>query len=210
MGVRASLILGGMILVLRLVDTPLVAVADSPEGQFAIQGRGADRCGAFVDAREARGPELLRYMDWTAGYITAFNQLDDGTVDIVPWQGMDLLATFLAQHCQAHPELSFARAVSEMTKALYGQRLREESAIVSIRTDGGSLPVYDTVVRRMQVALNSLGYYSAEANGKFDEPTRSAIRKFQASEKIKETSLPDQETLYLLFLKAPAASGNDP
>ena len=148
-------------------------------------------------------------MDWAAGYITAFNQLDDDTVDIVPWQGMELLATLLAQHCQTHPEQSFARSVSAMTSALYGQRMREESAIVVIKTDGGSMPVYDTVVRRAQVALKSLGYYAAEADGKFGEPTRSAFREFQASEKIKETGLPDQETLYLLFLKAPPSTAGD-
>lgn len=202
--VRARLAFPRIALALTVAGMPVAAMAASPEGQFAIQGRGGDRCDAFVEARNAGGTELLRFMDWAAGYMTAFNQLDQDTVDIAPWQGMDLLATLLAQYCEAHPEQSFVRALGEMTGALYAQRLREESEIVVIEAEGKSLPVYDTVLRRAQGALKSFGFYDGAADGKFDEATRAAIRKFQASEQIEETGLPDQETLYLLFLKAPA------
>lgn len=206
MPMRAYVVLAGMALALRLAGTPVVAAAASAEGQFAIQGRGGDRCQAFVDARDAEGPELLRFMDWAAGYLTAFNQLDEDTVDIAPWQGMDLMATLLAQYCEANPEQSFVRALSEMTKAFYGQRLREESKIVSIKTDGETLPVYDTIVRRAQLALRHFGFYDGQTDGKFGEAMRLAIREFQASEQIRQTGLPDQETLYLLFLNAPPAT----
>src|SRR3546814_15510659 len=117
-----------MALALTVAGMPFAAIAASPEGQFAIQGRGGDRCDAFIEARNAGGTELLRFMDWAAGYMTAFNQLDQDTIDIAPWQGMDLLATLLAPYCEAHPEQSFVRALGALTAALYAPGLRQEES----------------------------------------------------------------------------------
>jgi len=207
---------GVAILALQLAGAPAVVVAASPDGQFAIQGSGGEPCEAFVRARkaqsaEAQSPEFLQFTVWAAGYLTAFNQLDKGTVDIAPWQGMDLLTGLLEQYCEAHPNETFVRALSEMTRALYGQRLRAQSEIVEIEVDGKTVRLYDTVIRRAQTALKKLGFYLGTVDGQFGEATRLAVRQFQVSENLKKTGTPDQETLYRLFLKAPpATSGTEP
>ena len=59
------------------------------------------------------------------------------------------------------------------------------------------LTLYDNneEVRQLQIALDSLGYYSGEKSGYFDLMTRAAVMGYQAAKGIKVSGNADKVTL---------------
>ena len=59
------------------------------------------------------------------------------------------------------------------------------------------LKLYDNSedVRQLQIALNSLGYYSGSASGYFDLATQAAVMGYQASKSLTVTGVANKVTL---------------
>jgi len=55
-------------------------------------------------------------------------------------------------------------------------------------------------VQEIQRALNKEGYKVASINGRLDESTAAALRRFQSREGLAKTGVPDRETLKMLGL----------
>jgi hypothetical protein len=178
---------------------PSAGMAATEEGQFAMKGRGQTPCSTYIEARASRTQEYLRYGSWLTGYLTAYNQLKPDTMDIAPWQGVDLLAAFLANYCERNPDASFFAAVDAMTNALFPQRIRGKARFETIGDGDNKIQVYDAVIRRLQTNLAERGLYDGKVDGDFGPNTRRAIEEFQKDADIPATGLPDQRTLYALF-----------
>lgn len=57
-------------------------------------------------------------------------------------------------------------------------------------------------VSEIQTALAKRGYYSGTPNGRYDEPTKDAMRRFQTANNLTVSGLPSAKTLKLLGLSA--------
>lgn len=187
------------IVILGSAAMPSGGMTATEEGQFAMKGRGQSPCSAYLEARASQTQEYLRYGSWLTGYLTAYNQLKPDTMDIAPWQGVDLLAAFLANYCERNPDASFFAAVEAMTNALFPQRVRGKARFETIDDGENKVRIYDAVVRRLQANLAERGLYDGTVDGDFGPNTRRAIEEFQKDADILATGLPDQRTLYALF-----------
>jgi hypothetical protein len=109
---------------------PLAAQSADSQGRFwQVEVVSEASCGTFVTARdEARrgrhGHENI-YLDWLAGYLTAYNTLQPDTYDIQGAADMPSLMLWLENHCKARPLDSFGTAVSELTTELYPKRVKQ-------------------------------------------------------------------------------------
>lgn len=64
-------------------------------------------------------------------------------------------------------------------------------------------------VNEIQSALAARGYLGAHRSGELDEPTARALRRFQESEGLAATGMPDRETLSKLGIAPDAVYGRD-
>lgn len=178
--------------------SPAVVSADA-DGKFAALGAGTASCQRFLDAREAKSNEYFLFGGWLEGYISARNQSTDDTFTVIPWQSVDLLATFLAEHCAKNPEQPFLNAVATMSAALYPQRLEKSSERISVTVGPVKQDFFRATLARLQQRLTSEGLYSGPVAGDFDNATAAAVHAFQTREGLQATGFPDQITLYKLF-----------
>ncbi len=182
-----------------IVYSHLDASFAAENGAFAIKYPGNRSCSEFVEANRESGAENALFLGWLNGYLTGFNRYKEETVDIAPWQGLRLLAGLLLNYCQENPSRSFLVAVDAMAAALFPNRLKANSELVTIEGEETTLQLYRAILMRVQQSLTELGYYGRQIDGHFDEATKSALRAYQQDKAVPVTGLPDQETLYQLF-----------
>lgn len=176
------------------------ALASDAAGSFAVKDVGLARCGDFMDAVKAKDEgQVARYVGWLGGFLTATNQRVPETFDLTPWQNTRTLTAYLVNHCGKNPDLRFGAAVVQLGAALHEDRLREKSDLVPIELDGQKHFVYREALRRTQAALADRGMYSGNLDGEFNEETRNALKAFQSEKALRDTGLPDQETLFKLL-----------
>lgn len=166
-------------------------------GRFVVKGAGMTSCAQFVDAAAQRGAAFVSYAGWLEGFVSAVNRYEEQTYDLVSWQGTELLMASLANYCSRHPAVSFHDAAIRLANQLRATVLQEKSPLVAVPLADGddSVVLYAVVIERVQHRLSATGLYSGEAHGRFDAPTRTAIREFQVSRQLPPTGEPDQATL---------------
>jgi len=183
-------------LALTCVSAPIFA-ADAA-GHFAVRNAGMATCQQFLDEKAAMSPKFNLYMGWIDGYISAANQFSKETFDFIPWGNTPFLATLLENFCKKNPETRFYVAVNKLVAAMAGKRLTTESPMVETVNDGHKTYIYQVVLKEVQGYLKADGFYQGTPDGNFGPETRDALLAFQKANKLKETGLPDQITLYLI------------
>ena len=186
-----------------------MSAAHDQDGKFAVKGAGASRCAHYVQQVEGKTKEVYAYGGWIEGYLTAVNAYQKDTFDLAPWQNTTLLALALKEHCGKHPELTFAKAVRQMVRTLYPQRLVTASRLVEARNGDKAVRVYEAVIRRMQQRLAKLGLYKGKADGRYGAQTRRALTAFQKKNELATSGLPDAPTL-LRLLNSPENGKSSP
>lgn len=200
MRVQAKLTMA--ILAAALLQATPSGAADA-DGKFALEGGGAAACSKFVAAAEAKAPEMALFSGWVDGYFSAINQIEKTTYDITPWQTTELTLVLLTTWCKEHPKEQFGLAVNRLANALMADRLTTFSATTMIGTAASATPIYEEVLLRTNRALVQKGYLKGEADAKYSPQVKAALEKFQKDRKIKVSGLPDQRTLYALFVPEP-------
>ena len=185
------------ILVLSLNASPLYAASQS--GEFAYELLGNQTCDNFVSAREERSQEYYFFVGWVAGYLSGYNRFAEDTVDVTPWQGIELLTALLANFCGKNPDARFIDGVEAMIVQLAPRRLRNTAESVEAKSGDNTVVAYKIVMKRAQSALMELGFYEGTIDGQFGEGTLTAFKAFQASKNLEQNGIPDQKTLYELF-----------
>ena len=165
------------------------------QGNFAVKGSGSATCQSYFTARESRDPAYLAFRSWINGYLTAYNQLVQGTYDIADGTDLEQMAAQLDQFCRQNPTQNFVTAVTAMTTVY-----REHQA--QPRT--GAAPAAPAQIdratrRRVQQALKDGGYYDGPVDGLIGPGTRSAVRKFQEAQGLAVNGQLDQPTLTRLL-----------
>lgn len=196
----------------RLVPCALAVLALAPsafaadrDGKFALDGGGAVPCGQFLQARDSKAPEVALFAGWIDGYLSAVNQMRPDTYDITPWETSDLLLMLVENYCRDNPKEAFGLAVNRLGAALAKDRLTQLSPVMVAGHKGAVVSVYEEVIVRVHKALTERKYLPKEAEPKFTPEMRAALEKFQQERKIPVTGLPDQKTLFALFVPPPAA-----
>ena len=181
-----------------------VGHAADPDGRYAMKGGGLQTCEAFLDSALWRTEDVAAYGGWIEGYLTATNAWADGVYDLTPWQTTESLVALARSVCrQLGAETRFAEAMSELALVLRQSALTEESDVVVIEVDAAtSLPIYVSVLDRVNEALRERGHEVATLPGHFGEDSRAALRAVQQDAGIAQSGIPDQRTLFLLLLDA--------
>lgn len=175
------------------------ARAASKEGQYAIKGVGQLPCSRYTEERAAQTDTYRLFIGWLAGYLSAYNRMTDDTVDIMPWQSLDLMALMMDRYCQQNGDIPFLRATDAAVQALVPLRLRRTSEVVQASEGEITVTLYRETLRRAQQLLLELGHYNGTIEGLWDESTHDAFTAFQTEKNLQVTGLPDQITLLNLF-----------
>ena len=203
---------------LAVVWIGTIGAADAADrsNKFAMKGAGLVTCENYLKARAEKLPSYPNFAGWTMGYITAINQRGFETFDVAPWQSIEILMTLLEAFCKRNLEQRFGLAVMALTNSLLKGRISENSPVVTtgeadqkVSQARWPLPrgairsmtrAYQAVLRKIQLALAERGHYQGATDGAWSDATRTAIEAFQNAENISATGLPDQRTLYQLFI----------
>lgn len=172
----------------------------SSSGRAALDGAGNHECSLYVKAMADKSPDARIYVGWIDGYMSGVNVSRRDTYDITPWQTTELVATMVQRHCQRHPDMTLGDATGELVRALFANRLAKEVDIVQIRANGQAVFLYRNVIGDLNRALSAAGYAVPEGN-EFSEQTQAALKQYQAKNKLPISGLPDQPTLFTLFVR---------
>lgn len=178
------------------------AVAAAANGAFGIKGIGATDCATLVREFKAGTPNTMMYGGWLYGYLTAMNQTTPQTFDLAPWQDLNTLTNFVVEYCGKNPRTSVGQAVFNLTSALKPKRLQTASSPTRIGPKDQSVILYGEVINRMAQALKAQGFYKGPvgaAKPQFTDELSRALKAFQGRNKLPQTGIPDQFTLFRLF-----------
>jgi hypothetical protein len=186
--------------VLGLAAVPATAADD--KGDFAIKGAGLQTCGKFLLAWDKASPDLAQYGGWITGYLTGMNQHVAGTFDAAPWQTTETLLGMTRSVCQnSEPDLRFMEAFNILMRSLLPLRLNALSELEGVRDNDSTLVIYREVLRVAKQRLKAEGFDPGSEDGVFSDQTDTALRAFQTARGLQVTGMPDQQTLFQLFLK---------
>lgn len=179
------------------------ARAAAADGQSAVRGIGGEDCAAFVSAVADRKQGAFVFAGWLDGYISAVNRLNPETFDSMPWQSTNTLMALINNHCTANPQDMLFSVVRGLMDFYAAQHMAAASPRVDAAAGEKSITVYREIMRRAQEALAKAGVYSGTADGLYGPKTRAAFEAFQEQAGLAKSGLPDQETLFRLFVRKP-------
>lgn len=191
----------------RTLFLPALVVAASAHaadqaGEFAIKDAGAQTCEKFLVSWEQASSDLAQYAGWIAGYVTALNRFTPGVYDATPWQTSETLLGMTRSACGQLPgETRFHDAVERLLRELAPTALREASPLEGVRRGAAGTVAYAAVVTAMKRRLAAEGYDPGPADAPFDQRASDALLAFQSARGLTQTGLPDQKTLFELFMK---------
>jgi hypothetical protein len=177
------------------------AMAADEAGALAPKGVGRDDCKALTEVYEKRSQEILLFASWLDGYITSVNTYSNDLYDLAPWQSTDLLAYLVVQFCEKSPEAKLAEAAQWLVQTLSPQRLQSKSPLVDTKSGDKTVKIYRTILQRAQEELIKRGHLSGTADGAYGPKTQAAFEAFQGANQLPKTGVPDQETLFKLFVE---------
>ena len=178
---------------------PALASRADVDGGFTIRGAGLLSCAVYTEEREKRSSAYYMIGGWLDGYITAINQYAPDTYDVASFESTELFTAIMDSHCQDNPEDRLFSVVNTLVTRITDDRLRTGSPFVNAQVGDRTTQLYQTVVRRMQAKLLSLGFYEGESTGQVDSATQAAVARFQESIDFNPTGFPDQMTLWRLL-----------
>lgn len=178
------------------------AMAGDADGKFAIKGAGLQECGQFLTAWQDQSSDLALYGGWIDGYVTGLNQLGQGRFDLAPWQSTQTLMGMAKSVCEQMPkETRFMDAFHQIVRLIAPQGLATESRVIGLNHQGRTAVIYADTLVAAKARLADAGFDPGPADDSFTEQTAAAFKGWQAAQGHTPTGLPDQQTLFGLFLK---------
>ncbi len=96
-------------------------IARDFEGGYAVYSAGGESCKAYLDSMKS-GQKQDYFIDWTIGYLTAFNVIMPDTYNILGESGFIESQGWLQRHCNRYPKQLYINAVIKLTEVLYPLR----------------------------------------------------------------------------------------
>ena len=168
-----------------VIVAPAAAARDD-NGLFTVKGVGALDCAAYVRTAKAGGQGLAQYSGYLAGYVSAYNEHQPDTFDLLPWQSMETLMLLMLRRCQQTPDLSFGVAVTQMARYFEASKLARQSERLRLGDDKGAIELYAPVVADVRDALARRGYpiadlYASLEQFRIDQQLPAAIDNLQTA-----------------------------
>lgn len=182
------------------------ALAADDQNQFVLRGFGAQSCAdgiAVVKADPARGGELA---SWLTGYVTALNRHSAGTYDLVPFTDLTPLLQIVVGMCETRPGVSIEAVLNDVLRRTSVARIPKSSPMVEATSGGKTVQVRAATLAALQDKLIQLKLFKGPADGLFSSKTEAALKKYQKSQKVEQTGLPDSGTILRLLIEPPAAA----
>jgi hypothetical protein len=173
-------------------------------GEFAIKGAGLQPCGALAAAWDQQTADLGLYLGWIDGYLTGMNQHFDETFDAAPWQTSATLLGLTRELCRNEAgEARIMDVFNALMRDFLPARLRQQSPAQAVRRGDSAVALYTATIDAIERRLAEEGFDPGASDGGFDDATARAVEAFQADRGLEVTGLPDQQTLFALFVRPP-------
>ena len=91
------------------------------EGSYAVYGAGGESCKAYLKSMKT-GERQDYFIDWTIGYLTAFNVIMPNTYNILGESDFASAQGWLERHCNRYKNQLFINAAIKLTEVLYPLR----------------------------------------------------------------------------------------
>ncbi len=181
-----------------------VALSADANGDFAIKDAGAQTCGAFIRSYDKGASDVALYSGWIGGYVTGFNQFRDGAFDVSPWASTNTLLRMTRSVCgQLGDDVRFLDSVAMLLGRLKPTRLEFKAQLEGVGTGGKATFIYRPVLDAARAQLKKAGFGAGGLGKPFDQTTSDAFAAFQRKHYLPVTGIPDQETLFALFIGPP-------
>jgi hypothetical protein len=183
--------IAGIFLTILVGCTAGVACAKDQDGMFAVKGVGVLNCQAYIEAALEGERELAQYAGYLTGYISAVNEVQPDTFDLLPWQHVDTLMLLMLERCRRAPQMNFGAAVSGMASYFDQRKLTSRADKVRVGSGDTGTELYEPVVAEIEAALVRRGYS--------DQDLDASLRQFQRDQKLTEEDSFGQRTLLKLL-----------
>ena len=95
---------GRSLVCLLLLAVTQLSVARDFENNYAVYGAGGDSCGMYLKSMKKGGKQLDYFIDWTVGYLAAFNVIMPSTYDVLGETDFPAAQMWLERHCKRYPK----------------------------------------------------------------------------------------------------------
>lgn len=99
----------------------LSVMARDFEGGYAVYGAGGESCKAYLISMK-NGRKQDYFIDYTIGYLTAFNVIMPNTYNILGESGFAEAQGWLQRHCNRYKNQLYINALIKLTEVLYPLR----------------------------------------------------------------------------------------
>ncbi len=99
----------------------LSAIARDFEGGYAVYGAGGDSCKSYLTSMKT-GERQDYFIDWTIGYLTAFNVIMPNTYNILGESDFAEAQGWLQRHCNRYKNQLYINALIKLTEVLFPVR----------------------------------------------------------------------------------------
>ncbi len=186
-----------------LVLTTAVDGADRT-GQYAVKGVGQAPCADFARAMAGNPAQTAPFLQWLAGYLSAANQYETATYDVLAWQTDSVLAGALTGYCRANPKTAFAQAAAKMVDSLRASRVVQRGRFKELVIGTERVRLYDETVLQIKALLARDVGFTGPKTPLWDKPTVDAVMRFQTRHGLPASGQPTSATLIALFAPPPA------
>lgn len=94
------------------------------EGGYAVYGAGGESCKTYLKSMKSGGRKQDYFIDWTIGYLTAFNVIMPSTYNILGESDFAESQGWLQRHCGRYPKQLYTNALIKLTQVLYPLRFQ--------------------------------------------------------------------------------------
>lgn len=179
--------------------------AADQNGNFVLRGAGSQPCTALVASINSRDKTAsTTYLAWAQGYLSANNRLLKGTFDVMPTQGPGDFLGVIKAICDKAPQMPVENAANQAVLILRPLHQATDAPIVKLAHKGKTAEIRATVLAQLETKLIGRGLLRGEATAKPSGELYAAIEKFQTSERLTVTGLPDLATLLRAQASVPA------
>ena len=107
-------------------------IARDFEDGFAVYGAGGKSCQVYLKSMKQGAKQQEYFIDWTIGYLTAFNVIMPNTYNILGESDFADSQGWLQRDCSRYPKQLYIDAVIKLTGVLYP--LRYQSGMKKLST----------------------------------------------------------------------------
>lgn len=177
------------------------AQAGDAQQRFAVRGAGTSSCADFVAKADSNAPDLVAYVAWADGALSAANRYSQGVYDVAPFiDPPGILANLVLNLCRANPQTLYDQAVAQTIQLLRPLWITSAQNYAQVAVGEAVIRLYPETIKAVQAKLIAGGFLQGEPDGDFGDKSAQALAAFQSAKGRQPTGLPDAETVITLLM----------